>query len=203
MHSLSDRPRPEGARRSYVQRGVLTLLCAMSFLLYLDRVNLAAAAGPIKAELGLSNTTLGVAFSAFGYTYAIFQIVGGWLADRIGARRTLFFCGAIWVVATIATGLVGGLVSLCAARLLLGVGEGAALPAQANAIGHWFGAKDRGFAQGITHSSSRLGNAVAPTLVATLTVMYSWRLSFFVVAALTVVWIIARGSRSIATTRAA
>src|ERR1700761_5292205 len=119
------------APRTQVQKVVLALLCAMSFILYLDRVNLAAAAGPIKAELGLSNTTLGVAFSAFGYTYAIFQIVGGWLADRMGARRTLFVCGAIWVVATIATGMVGGLASLCAARLLLGIGEGAALPAQA------------------------------------------------------------------------
>ena len=188
MHSLSDRP--DGVHRNG-RRGVLALLCAMSFLLYLDRVNLAAAAGPIKAELGLSNITLGVAFSAFGYTYLIFQIVGGWLADRIGARVTLLICAVVWVVATFATGLIGGLASLCAARLLLGVGEGAALPAQANAIAHWFGKKERGFVQGITHSSSRLGNAVAPTLIATLTVLYSWRFSFFAVGALTTVWIVA------------
>ncbi len=176
--------------RTHVQQAVLALLCAMSFILYLDRVNLAAAAGPIKAELGLSNTTLGVAFSAFGYTYAIFQIVGGWLADRMGARRTLLLCGSIWVVATIATGLVGGLASLCAARLLLGVGEGAALPAQARAIANWFQPKDRGFVQGITHSSSRLGNAVAPTLVALLATLYSWRLSFVIVGVMTAVWIV-------------
>ncbi|WP_240155326.1 MULTISPECIES: MFS transporter [unclassified Burkholderia] len=162
----------------------------MSFILYLDRVNLAAAAGPIKAELGLSNTTLGLAFSAFGYTYAIFQIIGGWLADRIEARRTLFICGAIWVVATIATGMVGGLASLCAARLLLGVGEGAALPAQSRAIANWFHAKERGFVQGITHSSSRLGNAIAPMLVALLATMYSWRLSFVAVGVLTALWIV-------------
>lgn len=176
--------------RTHVQRSVLALLCAMSFILYLDRVNLAAAAGPIKAELGLSNTTLGVAFSAFGYTYAIFQIIGGWLADRMGARRTLLICGSIWVVATIATGLVGGLASLCAARLLLGVGEGAALPAQARAITNWFHTKDRGFVQGITHSSSRLGNAVAPTLVVLLATLYSWRLSFIIVGVLTAIWIV-------------
>lgn len=176
--------------RTQVQKVVLALLCAMSFILYLDRVNLAAAAGPIKAELGLSNTTLGVAFSAFGYTYAIFQIVGGWLADRMGARRTLFVCGAIWVVATIATGMVGGLASLCAARLLLGIGEGAALPAQARAIANWFQMKDRGFVQGITHSSSRLGNAVAPTLIALLATLYSWRLSFVIVGVLTAIWIV-------------
>ncbi|WP_414439694.1 MFS transporter [Burkholderia sp. 22PA0106] len=176
--------------RTHVQRAILALLCAMSFILYLDRVNLAAAAGPIKAELGLSNTTLGLAFSAFGYTYAIFQIIGGWLADRMGARRTLLLCGSIWVVATIATGMVGGLASLCAARLLLGVGEGAALPAQARAIANWFQAKDRGFVQGITHSSSRLGNAVAPTLVALLATLYSWRLSFIIVGVMTALWIV-------------
>lgn len=183
-------PQSTRSPRTHVQQGVLGLLCAMSFILYLDRVNLAAAAGPIKAELGLSNTTLGVAFSAFGYTYAIFQIIGGWLADRMGARRTLVVCGSIWVVATIATGLVGGLASLCAARLLLGIGEGAALPAQARAIANWFQTKDRGFVQGITHSSSRLGNAAAPTLVALLATLYSWRLSFIIVGVFTAVWIV-------------
>ena len=76
-------------RSTHVQKYMLAIFCAMSFILYLDRVNLAAAAGPIKAELGLSNTTLGVAFSAFGYTYAVFQIIGGWFADRLGAKKTL------------------------------------------------------------------------------------------------------------------
>jgi sugar phosphate permease len=177
-------------QRTHVQQSILVMLCAMSFILYLDRVNLAAAAGPIKDELGLSNTTLGFAFSAFGYTYAIFQIVGGWFADRFGARKTLLICGSIWVVATVSTGFVGGLASLCAARLLLGIGEGAALPAQARAITNWFQMKDRGFVQGITHSSSRLGNAVAPPLVALLASLYSWRLSFVIVGGFTAVWIV-------------
>ncbi|WP_091904074.1 MFS transporter [Chitinasiproducens palmae] len=169
---------------------MLAIFCAMSFILYLDRVNLAAAAGPIKAELGLSNTTLGLAFSAFGYTYAIFQLVGGWVADRFGARRTLLVCGSLWVVATIATGMIGGLVSLCLARLLLGVGEGAALPAQARAITNWVAKPQRGMVQGLTHSFSRLGNAVAPPLVAVLIALHSWRAAFFVVGAMTAVWLV-------------
>lgn len=44
---------------------ILALFCAMSFLMYVDRVNLSATAGLIKDELGLSNTELGVIFSAF------------------------------------------------------------------------------------------------------------------------------------------
>src|SRR5450830_672544 len=177
-------------RATHVQKYMLAIFCAMSFILYLDRVNLAAAAGPIKDELGLSNTTLGLAFSAFGYTYAIFQIIGGWFADRLGAKKTLIVCGSIWVVATIATGFISGLVSLILARLLLGIGEGAALPAQARAIANWFQRKDRGFVQGITHSASRLGNAVAPPVVALLIVLHSWRAAFVVVGLLTLAWIV-------------
>jgi sugar phosphate permease len=177
-------------RATHVQKYMLAIFCAMSFILYLDRVNLAAAAGPIKAELGLSNTTLGIAFSAFGYTYAVFQIIGGWFADRLGAKKTLIVCGSIWVVATVAVGFVSGLFSLILARLLLGVGEGAALPAQARAISNWYQQKDRGFVQGITHSFSRLGNAVAPPIVAVLILMHSWRAAFVVVGLLTMVWII-------------
>jgi sugar phosphate permease len=181
---------PNSARATHVQKYMLAIFCAMSFILYLDRVNLAAAAGPIKAELGLSNTTLGVAFSAFGYTYAVFQIIGGWFADKMGAKKTLIVCGSIWVVATILTGFVSGLASLVLARLLLGIGEGAALPAQARAITNWFQRKDRGFVQGITHSFSRLGNAVAPPIVALLIALHSWRAAFVIVGALTTIWII-------------
>ncbi|BDY92081.1 hypothetical protein MUTS15_07380 [Escherichia coli] len=61
-----------------------------------------------------------------------------------------------------ATGFVGGFISLFLARLLLGVGEGAALPSQARAITYWFKPQQRGFVQGVTHSFSRLGNAITP-----------------------------------------
>ena len=65
------------------RRHTLWLLCALSFILYVDRVNLATAAGAIKSELGLSNTELGVAFSAFAYSYAVCQVFGGWIAVQV------------------------------------------------------------------------------------------------------------------------
>ena len=171
------------------RRHTLWLLCALSFILYVDRVNLATAAGAIKAELGLSNTELGIAFSAFAYSYAICQIGGGWIADRFGARITLIGCGLIWVVSTFTTGLVHSLALLFATRLLLGIGEGATLPAQARAITHWFPRERRGVVQGFTHSFSRLGNAVTPPIVAALMTWLSWRAAFFVIGAVTLAWL--------------
>lgn len=176
--------------KSKTSTKVLALFCALSFLMYVDRVNLSTAAGLIKGDLNLDNTELGLIFSAFAYTYLVFQIIGGWFCDRFGARKTIIICGSIWVVATICTGFAGGFLSLFLSRLLLGVGEGAALPAQARAITFWFRREKRGFVQGITHSFSRLGNAVAPSLVAMLVLMHSWRFSFIALGVLTAIWLV-------------
>ena len=95
----------------------------MYFLFYIDRVNISTAATHIQSDLHLSNAEIGLAFSAFAYPYTFFQIFGGWIADRFGPRRTLFWSGLIVAVTTMATGLAGGLGSLFLIRLLLGFGE--------------------------------------------------------------------------------
>src|SRR5437773_11912488 len=136
----------------------------MYLITYVDRVNIATAASEIRKELGLSNTQLGFVLSAFAYPYLLFQVFGGWIGDRVGPRRTLFLCGLIWAGATILTGLVGGLAALVLVRVLVGVGEGATFPVATRAMQSWIAAGDRGFAQGITHSFARLGNAVTPPI---------------------------------------
>jgi sugar phosphate permease len=177
-------------RRRTASKLVLALLCAMSFILYVDRVNLSTAAGPIQREFDLSNTELGVALSAFTWSYAVFQIVGGRISDRLGPRITLAVCAAIWTVCTVGTGFIGGLGSLFAVRLVLGIGEGATLPTSARAISNWTARADRGFVQGLTHSFSRLGNAVTPPIVAALVTWYSWRASFWILGGASAVWLV-------------
>jgi MFS family permease len=169
---------------------VLVMLCLMYFITYVDRVNISTAAGQFKSELGLSNTQLGIIFSAFAYPYVIFQFIGGWVSDRFGARRTLLACAAIWAVATALTGMAGGFASLIAARLLLGLGEGATFPASTSAMASWIARDKRGMAQGITHSSARLGNAIAPMLVLALMTAFNWRFSFYLLGAMSAVWLV-------------
>ncbi|MBV9655972.1 MAG: MFS transporter [Acetobacteraceae bacterium] len=169
---------------------VLILLSTMSFLLYVDRVNLSTAAGPIMKELGMTNTQLGVAFSAFGYSYVVSQVFGGWIADRIGSRITLLVCGGIWVVTTLGMGLIESFSALLAIRFVLGIGEGATLPAAARALTNWTPVEKRGFAQGVTHSCSRLGNAITPPFVTFLMLTLSWRASFVILGVLTAVWVV-------------
>lgn len=169
---------------------VLLLLCAMYFITYVDRVNVSTAASQFGAELHLSHTQIGFVFSAFAYPYLVFQIIGGWVGDRFGPRRTLAVCAVIWAGATVMTGLSGGFVSLIIARLLLGLGEGATFPTATRAMSNWMPADKRGFAQGITHAASRIGNAVAPPLIVWLMIATSWRGAFIVTGVISFLWAI-------------
>src|SRR5207244_4906527 len=115
------------------------------------------------------------------YPYLLFQISGGWVADKFGPRLALTICGVIWAGATIMTGLVHGAAMIFVARVILGFGEGATFPTATRAMCFWTAKSKRGFAQGITHASSRLGNSLTPWLIATLIAEVSWRGSFLIV----------------------
>jgi len=168
---------------------VLALLCLMYFITYLDRVNVSTAADGFGGDFHLTKTQIGLVFSAFAYPYLVFQIVGGWVSDRFGTRRTLIVCSLIWASATVLTGLAGGLYSLLAARLLLGLGEGATFPAATAAMSRWVAKGDRGFAQGITHAAARVGNAAAPGIIVVVMATYGWRASFFACAVISFLWL--------------
>ena len=167
---------------------VLAASCLMYFLFYMDRVNISTLAPIIGRELQLSAFDLGVVFSAFAYPYALFQIIGGYVGDRLGPKVTLALCGLLVAAATIWTGLAGGLAGLISARILLGAAEGPAFPTATRALAGVMPAAERGFAQGITHSFSRLGNAVTPVVVAALVAVSSWRGSFVVFGICSLVW---------------
>ena len=168
---------------------VFTLICILYFITYIDRVNISTLAPLIAHDLHFSNIQLGLAFSAFGYTYALFQILGGVTADRIGARWTLTICGLVWATGTVLTGFVGGLLSLVAARVLLGIGEGATFPAATSAMAGWVPQDQRGYAQGMVHSFSRLANTITPPLVVVLASYVGWRGSFVVLGVASFAWL--------------
>jgi MFS family permease len=167
---------------------VLVLLCLMYGITYIDRVNVSTAALVFKQDLHLTNAQVGLVFSAFAYPYLIITSFGGWLSDRFGARWSLTVSAVIWGGATLAAGLTTTLAAMLIARAVLGLGEGATFPIATRAMCDWLPEHKRAFAQGITHSSSRLGTAMTPPLVAWLIALITWRGSFAVLGIISLGW---------------
>ncbi|HYM23602.1 MAG TPA: MFS transporter [Vicinamibacterales bacterium] len=177
-------------KRARATTVVLALLCVMYLITYVDRVNIATAGPAIQKDLGLSTSQLGVILSAFGYPYLLFQIFGGWIGDRAGARRTLFLCGVVWAGATMLTRLATTAAALFLVRVLVGIGEGATFPVATRAMQDWTPGGRRGFAQAVTHAFARFGNAATPPLVAALMAVVTWRGSFAALGAASLLWAI-------------
>lgn len=188
MHDASKNPTRKGLFAP--TNIVLFLLCLMYLLTYIDRVNVSTASNVFEKELNLNKTEVGFIFSAFAYPYLIFQIFGGYLGDRFGPRKVLTICSLIWALATILTGLVNGFMAMVFARLLLGFGEGATFPTATSAMAKWTRPMDRGFAQGLTHSFSRVGNSLTPPMVVALMAVTGWRGSFIILGIASCVWVV-------------
>ena len=141
---------------------ILFLISVMYLITYLDRVNISTAAPQISKEFGFDNVTMGYIFAAFVWAYALFQVPGGWMSDRFGARGVLATIVAYWSIMTAATGLAFSATSFIVLRFLFGVGEAGAFPGATRAMQLWYPRSERGFVQGITHSASRAGAAIAP-----------------------------------------
>jgi sugar phosphate permease len=181
-------PEAAQARPSRGRWYILVLISVMYLITYLDRVNISTAAPAISEEFGFNKITMGAIFSAFGWAYAIFQVPGGWLSDRFGARGVLTVIVTYWSIMTAATAAASGAVSFVVLRFLFGVGEAGAFPGATRAMQLWYPRRERGFVQGITHSASRLGAAIAPPLVVWIMTSLGWRSVFYICGAVGIVW---------------
>src|SRR5438128_12337103 len=114
---------------------VLVLLCLMYLINYVVRVNVSTAAAAFQPELHLTNTQVGLIFSAFAYPYLLFQIAGGWVADKFGARKALTVFAILWSSATVLMGLTSSLAGMLVGRVLLGIGS-SALPVPQRAVAY-------------------------------------------------------------------
>ena len=167
---------------------VLALMFALTVITYLDRVCISATATVMSEELGLTKTHMGQVFTAFIVGYVLFEIPGGWLADRFGARALLTRIVIWWSVFTALTGTAWNYSSLLLIRFLFGCGEAGAFPGSASAISRWFPASERGRAQAAVMVGSRLGGGLAPALVIAMMGAVGWRPVYWIFAVLGLLW---------------
>jgi MFS family permease len=200
-------------RPSRVRFGVLAFACTLSLITYLDRVCISRVQEDIQRDLDVSDKALGIVFGAFVVGYALFEVPGGWLGDRWGARRVLTGIVIWWSVFTMLSGcvwrftldsgrsisfwrlevplLLNGLVVMVLVRFLFGAGEAGAFPNLARVVKDWFPYRERALAQGAIWMSARLGGAFAPVVIGSLSVALGWRPAFWTLGLLGLFWAVA------------
>jgi sugar phosphate permease len=182
--------RSDANGQSHVRWVVLFLLCLMYLITYLDRVSMANTAPLIIKEFGFSKVTMGIIFSAFIWSYSLFQVPGGWLGDRFGPRKVLSTIMTYRTVIAVLTTYAFGFYSFWGIRFSLGVGEAGAFPTATRAMQMWYPRDERGFVQGVSHAASRFGAAIGPPVAVVIMLHYGWRSVFYVIGALSLLWAI-------------
>jgi ACS family hexuronate transporter-like MFS transporter len=168
---------------------VAFLLFLAGIINYMDRAALGVAAPFVREDLGLSPSELGVIFSTFFIGYAIFAFVGGQLADRYGPRRVSSWAAGGWSVLCALTGAVTGFTQLLVVRAMFGFAEGPMNSTTNRTITTWFPREETARTIGFTYSGQTVGSAIAGPIIGLLALTYGWRVSFFAVGAIGLLWV--------------
>ena len=175
---------------STVQMRVLILLAISVAINYIDRGTLSVAAPQLTREMSLDPKQMGLLLSSFFWTYAMFQVVSGWLVDRYDVRWVFGLGFLLWSAATFATGLISGFAALFALRLLLGVGESVAYPSYSKIIAGNFPESHHGVANALVDAGNKLGPALGTLLGGLIVANYGWRMLFISIGLVSLLWLI-------------
>jgi len=157
---------------------------------YADRLALSVVSSDLRTEFHMTEQDYSYVVTAFLAAYAIMYAGSGYVVDRLGTRIGFAVFIFTWSIAAMLHGLVTGKWSLGAARFLLGLGEPGNWPAAAKATAEWFPAGQRALVIGIFNAGSSLGSALAPPLVAYLTITHGWRSAFVAIGAVGLAWML-------------
>jgi ACS family D-galactonate transporter-like MFS transporter len=169
---------------------VIALLFFAAAINYIDRGSLSVAAPRLVTEFSLSPVQMGFLLSAFFWSYTVFQLVAGWLADRYSVTWVFGIGFFLWSAATMGSAFTGGLVSLAVLRLALGVGESVAFPCYSKVIAAGFTVERRGLPNSLLEAGTKLGPAIGTLGGGLLVSRYGWRVMFLVLGLGSLLWLI-------------
>jgi MFS family permease len=160
------------------------------FINYVDRGNLATASPLLKDELGLSNSEMGMLFSAFFWSYAPLQPIAGWFAQRFDVRHVLGAGLLIWATATALTGIATTFAELFALRILLGFGESVVYPCNSKLLAQRAPEHERGRANGLVAAGQALGPTFGTLVGGLVMARFGWRAAFIVFGLVSLTWLL-------------
>lgn len=179
---MIDQRQGAGTAAASAANRTLALLSLVAMISFIDRQVVSVLVEPIKGELGISDTQIGL---LTGVAFATFYVLGGIplarLGDRGNRRNLIATCTAVWSVATVACGLVHSFVHLILARIGVAAAEAGAAPAIQSILADIFPFSKRGGAVGILMAAQSLGVAAGLVLGGWLNQLFGWRAAFVLV----------------------
>lgn len=165
------------------RRGLtLALLTATYFFSYMDRQILSILMEPIKRDLNVSDTQLGLLTGlAFSIFYAVLGIPVARLADRYNRRNIIAISLAAWSLMTGLCGLAQNFVQLLLARIGVGIGEAGSSPPSHSMIADLYPPEKRAGAMGIYSLGVVFGAGFGTLIGGFLAAAYGWRIAIIAV----------------------
>ncbi|VBB05066.1 Hypothetical protein LUCI_0272 [Lucifera butyrica] len=174
-----------------VRWGIGLLLGAGTVVNYLDRVNISVAGEHMAKQYGWSHTELGMLFSAFFWSYTLAQIPVGAILDKTGVKWVNRVGTLLWSIATLLTALLGGFAGIFIMRMILGIAEAPAFPANSKATGYWFPLAERGLATSLFDGAAKFSNVIGVGVSTWAILNWGWQGAFIVTGLINLVFAIA------------
>lgn len=182
-----NKPNPS-LKPTKIRHQVLFLIFINVVINYMDRSNLAVAASDIGKEFKFSSVQMGLIFSAFSWTYLLFQIPGGILVKRFNPRVLYAASLITWSLATIMQGFARGFVTLFGLRMATGAFEAPAFPINNRVVSNWFPAQERASAIAVYTSGQFLGLAFLMPVLSKIQFYVGWKGLFVVTGLIGIIW---------------
>lgn len=181
MSTTADADTLTGGKIRYT---ILAMLFTITIVNYADRATIAIAGPVMTKALGMSPVQMGYVFSAFGWSYVIGQLPGGWALDRFGSKMVYFCSIFFWSLFTVLVGLVGlagaaAVYVLFFLRFMIGFAEAPSFPANSRIVAAWFPANERGTASAIFNSAQYFATVLFAPIMGFITTQFGWPEVFF------------------------
>lgn len=171
------------------KRFIVGLLLFLGVIInYMDRSNLALAAPVIGVDLNLDSVQMGLIFSAFGWSYAILQIPGGLIVDKVKPRILYAIMLGGWSIATCLQSLVNGFSAFFGLRVILGIFEAPSYPTNNRVVTSWFPEQERATSTAFYTSGQYVGIAFFTPLLVYIQNAFGWRGMIFITGAIGVIY---------------
>jgi MFS transporter, ACS family, D-galactonate transporter len=171
---------------------VLALLALGVLISFVDRTSISStlADADFIRHFALNDVDRGWINAAFFWSYGVFQVPMGWVADRYGVKWPYAISFALWCAATALMGAVTALASLVVMRLVIGMAEAIVIPASYRWIRNNFDESQNGLAVGILAMGNKFGPALGAPVGAWFIVHYSWQTMFVVTGLVGLLWLV-------------